>query len=284
VFPAPSIPVLRREHMDGADVVQPIGQSDHQCSWVAGQRIDRARGVDLGAGQCEHLGCPGHSVYLVDETGHCVAELDAYAAESAVAFPQRVVQQSGRHCRGVHAQLGQDRRDGKGMRDVRIAGAAPFPAMPLFGDVVGPPQQYRIRVGKLLVVQGDQRLEGVCDRGGGWRRHDVGPPFRRPPSCTTSMPLPVPMASRSSSRNTRLQTAPSTGISCGGRRSPGSHSRTNSSESPLARVPSDRKARTAPVAPAVLQPQVKRDPSKRRSWASQDCRAVPLGEQLSCHG
>ena len=99
----------------------------------------------------------------VDEVGDLVAELVGQLLERVAGVFDGVVQQR-RDQRGrVHAQFGEDVRDGERMRDVRVAGLAELAGVPLLGDVVGALQQREIRLRIQLAVQADERFENRPD-------------------------------------------------------------------------------------------------------------------------
>ena len=116
----------------------------------------------------------------VDQVRHRVAEVGAQPFQRVVGVLDRVVQQCGDQCRGVHAEFGEDRGDGQRMRDVRVAGLAPLVAVLLLGDVVGTLQQAEIGVGVQVTVDGGQRLEDLLDRGGALRRDTPRQPGPHP--------------------------------------------------------------------------------------------------------
>ena len=69
------------------------------------------------------------------------------------------MQQRGDQRRGVHAELGQDRRDRERVGDVRVAALAQLAAVALLGDVVAALQQPGVDLGVRAAVDGEQRLE-----------------------------------------------------------------------------------------------------------------------------
>ena len=114
--------LLRRQEAHGAHVVQPVGQLDHQHPRVAGHRDDHlADGLGLGGVAELDLVQLGHAV---DQVRDLLAELGAQLVQRVVGVLDGVVQQRGDQRGGVHAQLGQDRRHGQRVGDVRVAGLA----------------------------------------------------------------------------------------------------------------------------------------------------------------
>ena len=143
----------------GPQVVHPVGQLDDQDSQVDGGGDDHLlEGLGLGviapAGAVE-LGHP------VDEDRHLRAELGLDLADRQAGVLHRVVQQRRDQRGGVHADLGQQDRDGQWVGDVGGAGLAGLPGVPVVGDGVGAAEQIRVRAGEHPAVGGDQRTDRV---------------------------------------------------------------------------------------------------------------------------
>ena len=128
-----------------AHVVQPVRQLDHQDARVAGHRDDHLADR-LGLGRVAELDL----VQLgdaVDQVRDLVAEVGAQPLQRVVGVLDGVVQQRRDQRRRVHAELGEDRRDGERVRDVRVAGLAVLALVLLLGDVVGALQQHQVGLG-----------------------------------------------------------------------------------------------------------------------------------------
>ena len=87
----------------------------------------------------------------------------SFSADAGVF--DRVVQQRGDEGRGVHAQLGQDRRHRERVGDVGVAALAQLAAVGQFGDVVTALQQPGVDLRVGAPVAGQQRLEDGLDDG-----------------------------------------------------------------------------------------------------------------------
>jgi hypothetical protein len=121
---------------------------------------DRLR---LGVLAVEDLVELGHAV---DQVGHLGAEVAVQRLQGVGGVLHRVVQQRGDQRGGVHAQLGEDLRDGEWMGDVRLAALAQLAAVHALRDAVRAAQGGRIRPGVDGAVGADQ---------GGDRVRAVGP-------------------------------------------------------------------------------------------------------------
>ena len=158
----------------GPQVVHPVGQLDDQDPQVDGGGDDHllerlGLGVIAPAGAVE-LGHP------VDEDRDLGAELRLDLADGQAGVLHRVVQQRGDQGGGVHADLGQQDRDGERVGDVGGARLAGLAGVPVVGDGVGAAEQVRVRAGEDPAVGGDQRADrvligraGPADADGGQR-------------------------------------------------------------------------------------------------------------------
>ena len=124
----------RRDELPGPGVVQAVGELDDQHPDVAGHRDDHlAHGLGLRRVAVGDLVQLGHAV---DEHRDLGTELATQLVERVVGVLDGVVQQRGGQRRRRHAQLGEDRRDGDGVRDVRVAALAQLAAVRLLGHDV----------------------------------------------------------------------------------------------------------------------------------------------------
>jgi len=167
--------LLRRQEAHGAHVVQPVGDLDHQHPGVTGHRGDHlADGLALGGGAQHHPIQLGHAV---DEVTHLLAELLAQSLQRVAGVLDGVVQQRGHQSGGVHAQFGEDVRDGQGVGDVRITGMAQLRGVPLVGDLEGALQQRQVGLRIDLPVHRHERFQHRVERGalGGHPPGQAGP-------------------------------------------------------------------------------------------------------------
>ena len=124
----------RRDELPGAGVVQAVRELDDQHPDVARHRHDHlADGLGLRGVAVGDLVQLGHAV---DEHRDLGPELAAQLVERVVGVLDRVVHERRGQRRRRHAELGQDRRDGDRVRDVRVAALAQLAAVRLLGDDV----------------------------------------------------------------------------------------------------------------------------------------------------
>jgi len=158
-----------RAGVDRAHVVQPVGQLDDQHPDVGPGRHDHLPdGLDLGVRAVEGPVELGHAV---DDQGHFAAERVAQLRHRVAGVLDRVVQQGRDQGGGVHAQLGQDLRDGQRMGDVRLAALAHLPPVHALGDVVRAAHQRPVAVAVQVPVGAHEVGHGVGELG----RPDDGP-------------------------------------------------------------------------------------------------------------
>ena len=178
--------LLRRQEAHRAHVVQPVGQLDDQHARVAGHRDDHlADGLGLRRVAQLDLVQLGDAV---DEVRDLLAEVGAQLLEGVVGVLHRVVQQGRDQRGGVHAQLGEDRRDGERVGDVGVAGLALLARVLRVGDVVGVLQQRQVRLRVQGAVHARERLQHRRDRPGALRGHPCGRGGRAPAGWPTSWP------------------------------------------------------------------------------------------------
>ena len=171
-----ALALLARQVRQRAHVVQPVGQLDEDDPDVLGHgqehlpdvlRLLLLVGVGGEARQLRH---PIH------EPGHVGAEALLDVGQREVRVLGHVVEQGGRGCDRVDAQVGQDLGRGDGMRDVRLAGGALLPGVGLGREAIGALDRLQIRLGIVLSEGLDQLARlGVDDP---WR--DVHGGRRRP--------------------------------------------------------------------------------------------------------
>ena len=149
--------------------MQPVGQLDDQHPDVAGHRHDHlADGLGLRRLAVRHLVELGDAV---DQHRDLVAEVRrAAGVERVVGVLDRVVQQRRRERRRRHAELGEDRRDGQRVGDVRVAALALLAAVGLLGHVVGALDDREVGLGVGRADGPQQRLEHRVARSTAGRR------------------------------------------------------------------------------------------------------------------
>jgi hypothetical protein len=98
----------------------------------------------------------------------------AQPLQRVVGVLDGVVQQRRDERRRVHAQLGQDRRHGQRVGDVRIARLALLARVPGVGDVVGALQQRQVRLRVQDAVHRGERFQDRLDRARALRGHPPG--------------------------------------------------------------------------------------------------------------
>ncbi len=142
-------PCRRRRHvLPGAGVVQAVGELDDEHADVARHGDDHlAHRLGLRRVAVRHLVELGHAV---DEHGDLLAVLLGELRERVVGVLDRVVQQRGGERRPVEPELGEDRRDRDGVRDVRVAALAQLAAVGALGGLVGALDDAEVRAGWLV--------------------------------------------------------------------------------------------------------------------------------------
>ena len=140
---------LGREVLEGAHVVQPVGQLDHDHADVVdhGQHhLADALGLGLFAGGELDLADLGDAL---DDVRDLLAEFVADVVDRDRSVFDGVVQQAGGDCRGVQLHVGQHRGNFKGMNEIRLAGGAGLALMMAEGEVVGLLDQRQVVVGTI---------------------------------------------------------------------------------------------------------------------------------------
>ena len=136
-FPGDALALLPGHDADGAHVVQPVGDLDHDDADVLGHgqgHLLEVLGLGLGAA-LEH---DGEFRDAVDEPGHLLAEAVAKRRLGHCRVFDHVVQQGGHDGLVIHAHLGKDHGDGQGVGNVGMTGSPVLPLMGACGVVVRP--------------------------------------------------------------------------------------------------------------------------------------------------
>jgi hypothetical protein len=154
----------RRQHAEGAHVVQAVGELDEDDADIPGHgqghflevlRLFFLQRVELNLRQLRHA---------VHEIGDSFPELFGDRLLVDPRIFDNVVEHRRHETLVVHVHVGEDARHGEGVSDVGFAGAALLPEMRLFGVVVGAPHLrglLRIQVGAQGGVEGVYRLHGA---------------------------------------------------------------------------------------------------------------------------
>ncbi|MNC14120.1 hypothetical protein D3C75_618860 [compost metagenome] len=133
--------LLAGQHLEGAHVVQAVGELDQDHADVAGHghghllEVFRLR---LGLGLEVHL---GQLADPVDQFGDGLAELRAEGILGDAGVLDDVVQHGGHQALMVHVHVGEDAGDGQRMGDVGFAAAPALAVVGLLGVVVGAADQ-----------------------------------------------------------------------------------------------------------------------------------------------
>ncbi len=163
--------------VQGAHVVQPVGELDHQHPDVPAHRHDHlADGVGL-----RRLAVldPVQLGAAVDQERDLLAEVAGQLGEAVVGVLHGVVQQRGAQRRLGHPELGEDGGHGQRMGDEGVAALPQLAAVQFLGDLVGPLDRAQVRLGVVGPDDPDQRVEGRGLRPGG---AEPGDPLAHPDS------------------------------------------------------------------------------------------------------
>ena len=175
--------------MQGAHVVQAVGQLDQQHAHVVGD------GEQELAQVFRLLGLLGDQVELfqlgqaLDQPADVRAEQAVDVGTGGLGVLDRVVQQCRRDGRVVQLEVGEDRRHFQRMREIGVARGAALRAMRLHGVDIGAVQQRLVGMGVVaadpldqLVLPHHLRRAGMARFVKGLRRnHGCGRPLRRCP-------------------------------------------------------------------------------------------------------
>ena len=126
------------EVVEGAHVVEPVGQLDHQDPDVPGhgdQHLAEVLRLPLLAAREGQLADLGDAV---DQLGDVVAEPLDQDRLAGGGVLEHVVEEPGRHRRGVHLEL-DEAGDGQGMDVVGLARDSALAPVHLLGELVGSP-------------------------------------------------------------------------------------------------------------------------------------------------
>ena len=141
----------------GAHVVQPVGQLDHQDPDVAAHgQHHLADGLSLGRLSVRDLVQLGHAV---DHGGDLWAEVGGELLDGVGGVLDGVVQQRGAQGGLVHAQLSQDGGHRQRVGDVGVPALAELACVVVLSGPVGPFDQSDVRLGMVDVNDPDQRIQ-----------------------------------------------------------------------------------------------------------------------------
>ncbi len=166
--------LVHRQGVEGADVVQPIGQLDEQHPDVTGHGDNHfADGGRLGflpRGELDavELGDP------VDEPRHLRPEIGGDDLKGGRGVLHRVVEQRRLQGGAVHPVAGQDGGDDERVDDERLAGEPPLPGVELVGPPVGALDGGRVGSGMIGGELGDDAGEQLVGGGQGLDRPTLG--------------------------------------------------------------------------------------------------------------
>ena len=146
------------EVVEGAHVVEPVGELDHQDPQVAGhgdEHLAEVLGLALfprGEGELADLGHP------VDEVGDFRPELPRQVVFRGPGVLEHVVQEAGDDRGDVHLEVHEEAGDFQGVGEVGLARRALLALVALLGEAVGAVHQ--VQVGTRLVLRNllNQRL------------------------------------------------------------------------------------------------------------------------------
>ena len=163
-----------RQVLEGAHVVEPIGQLDDDDSHVLGhghEHLSDVLGLLLlhGPGGAE-LGELRDSVY---EAGHLAPEPLLDVRQRHVRVFGDVVQKGRSERLGVHLKLGQVVGDLQRVRDVRLAGCAELSLVGGCRHLVGALDQADVEARPMTTRLGDDVLDGVGFGRGLWGARDA---------------------------------------------------------------------------------------------------------------
>ncbi len=101
--------------------------------------------------------------HAVDEQGDLRAEVAGEIIEGVVGVFDRVMEQGGDQCGGVHADLGGDVRDRERVGDVRFPRLPEHPVVKFLGGGVGTVEKLDVRLGVIPAVYRDERSQHRID-------------------------------------------------------------------------------------------------------------------------
>ena len=188
--------LLRRQVLDGAHVVQPVGELDQQDAQVLRHRHQQLAEV-LGLGVLDRAELEvGELRHPVDQLGDLVAEAQRDLVVGRAGVLDRVVQQRGDDRGVVEPLLGEQDRDGDRVAEVGLARGAALAFVHRGAVVVGGRDQAAVRARVVGAHERGQRLDGHDPVGAGTRDRDdrfggrgerlvqddlLGPGYREPP-------------------------------------------------------------------------------------------------------
>ena len=139
--------LLLGERLQGAHVVQAIGQFDQHHSHIIGhsqEHLAQALGLLVLQVPLGHL---AQSVYLtqlcnpINQAGHLIAEVLLQILYGDNGVLHHIVKKPSRNGGGVQTQIGQDPGHSQGVLDIRLARGALLAGMSRLSQVIGPLDQ-----------------------------------------------------------------------------------------------------------------------------------------------
>ena len=156
-----------------AGVMDAVAQLDEQHADVTAHRDEHlAQGLGLSGGTVAHLVELGHAV---DQVRDGLAEVRGKFLQGVVGVLDRVVQQRGDQRWRRHTHLGEDRRDGHRVGDIRFTGLAHLPPVTLFSLAVGALNDTDVGLGMIGAQSPHKRLNfGNCGASARTEPHEAG--------------------------------------------------------------------------------------------------------------
>src|SRR3989475_3271721 len=197
-FQRDTLALLRRQRIEGAHVVQPVGELDDDDAGVARDRHQQlAIVLRLFFGSRTEVQ-RGDLREAVDQISDFVAEVPPQHVQGDVGVLDDVVQQGRRDRRRIHLLLGQNRRDGHAVRHEVGPRQTLLPLVRLRADPVGARQDVEVEA---VVLRRDglrelRRENGPCPRAGccagGFRPHARRARHNSPASAKLTYRSPPP--------------------------------------------------------------------------------------------
>ena len=138
---------VRSQELDGAHVVQTIGQLDEDGARVPGDGENQlAVGFGFSSGLIDFPDAADLG-YAVDHVGHFITEAFTDVIQRVVGVLDYVVHHGGNHRIDVQPQVGQDQGNGQGMGEEGFAALAHLIPVSLLGERVTGPEFFLFRPG-----------------------------------------------------------------------------------------------------------------------------------------